>query len=673
VSESALLASGRVLERSETRSRLYVGQVMHQRLGATGHAFQYPVYVYALDLDELEALDQDLPLFSHNRLNVVSLHDSDYLSGQGSIRGRIDAFLKERGLDAEVKKVTLVTAARYFNHVFNPVSFYYCYGQQGALVAAVAEVNNTFGERHLYILERPETGPGGSFGRATAPKDFHVSPFYEKEGDYEFSFSELGASLDIRIDIVKDGQPVFRSRLWGRARPLTGPSLAKTLLQFPLSAALTMPRILWQAAKLRYQKRLPVITKPYAQSAMTIVAEAPSAFQKATMALVFRFLGRLRRGRLALVLPDRSERSFGGAEAGVQATIVVGNYAFFRRVILGGDIGLGESFQEGEWSSPDLAAVIRLLGENMAQADDRSISLAGLGRLMNRLGHVFRSNTRQGSRVNIKAHYDLSNDLYALFLDKTWMYSSAVFEGQDEDLESAQRRKIRMILDKAQLKPGMELLEVGSGWGSLAIEAASEYGCKVTSITLSDEQLRLARQRADKAGVSALVEFKICDYRDIQGSFDRVISVEMLEAVGHEFLGAYFAALDRALKPGGLAVIQVITLPDQRYEAYRRGCDWIQKHIFPGAVCPSLNALCEAMTASSSFVIDQAENIGLHYVRTLNLWRRSFLAEQEKIKKLGFDPKFIRTWDYYFSYCEAGFQARLINNLQLVLRKGARA
>jgi cyclopropane-fatty-acyl-phospholipid synthase len=655
------------------QSRIYVGHVMHERKGSTQHLFRYPVYVYALDLDELETLHQRLSLFSYNAPNIVSLRDEDYLKGSGSIRERLDVFLNERGLKTQVKKVTLVTAARYFNYVFNPVSFYYCYGAQSQLLAAVAEVNNTFGERHLYILEKPRAEEGGFQGRAVAPKDFHVSPFYEKDGDYDFYFSTLGDHLDIRINILKDGKLVFRSRLWGQARSLSGIELLKTLLQFPISASLTMPRILWQAAKLRYQKRLPVITKPYAQSLMTIQAEAPSRFQKMTMNLVFKFFERLRRGRLTLTLPDRSQRVFGGLEEGVNAEMTIGNYSFFRRAILGGDIGLGESYQEGEWSSSNLTAVVRLLGENMEEADDRSLSFSGLGRLMNRMGHLVRSNTISGSRRNIKEHYDLSNDLYALFLDKTWMYSSAVFSKATEDLETAQRRKIKMILEKAQLKPGMEILEIGSGWGSVAMAAAKTYGCKVTSITLSDEQLRLARERAKRAGLSDRVEFKICDYRDIQGCFDRVISIEMLEAVGHEFLGEYFNSVDRALRPDGLAVIQVITLPDQRYEAYRKGCDWIQKHIFPGAVCPSLNALSNAMTLNSSLVLDQLENIGPHYARTLQLWRERFLLEKGKIKNLGFDDKFIRTWDYYFSYCEAGFQARLINNLQLVLRKGARA
>ena len=479
-------AQTRPKERAIVNSKIYVGHVMHERGGAGAHSFQYPVYVYAIDLDELEAFGPEPGFFSHNRRNIVSLFDADYLSGEGSLRERLGRLLKERGIDHLVRKVTLVTAARYFNYVFNPVSFYYCRDAKGALLCAVAEVNNTFGERHLYVLERPQAEEGGFLGRATQPKDFHVSPFNDMAGDYDFYFSELGEKMDIRINVLKGGKPAFRSRIWGQARPLNRAQLAKTLLQFPLSAALTMPRILWQAAKLRYQKRLPVYSKPYASSAMTIRAEAPSSLQKLSMSLVFSFMQSLQRGRLTITLPDRSQKVFGKG-GGTQAEMTIGNYAFFRRVILGGDIGLGESYQEGEWSSPDLTAVIKMLGENMEHADDRSLSLASLGRLANRFKHLARSNTLSGSKKNIQAHYDLSKDLYALYLDKTWMYSGAIFARKNEGLETAQRRKIKGILDKAKLEKGMSILEIGSGWGSLAIEAAKNTAAAVTSLTLSHE------------------------------------------------------------------------------------------------------------------------------------------------------------------------------------------
>jgi cyclopropane-fatty-acyl-phospholipid synthase len=658
-------------EAARFESRIYVCRLSHERLSPVPHRFEYPAYVYAIDLDELESLNSKLRLFGHNRFALASLWDKDYLNGEGSLRQGLKRYLEPKGLWEDSLRITLVTGLRYFNYVFNPVSFYYCYDRQASLVAAVAEVNNTFGERHLYILGHPEDPEGRFLGRALAKKDFHVSPFYDQSGDYEFFFSPLNGSLDIRIHILKAGEVDFRARLWGEARPLKDGELLRTIFQFPLTAALTMPRILWQAAKLSYQKRLSVYSKPYAASEMTLRGEEANALQGLSRDLVLRFFEKLRKGRLKLLLPNRQELSFGGQEAGVEATLRVGNYAFFRRLLLSGDIGLGESYQEGEWDSPDLTALLRLFGENMDSADDRGLFSATLGRLGNRLKHALHANTLQGSRENIEAHYDLSNELYALFLDPSWMYSSAVFAGDAEALEPAQRRKIAMILEKAQLRPGMKLLEIGSGWGSLAIEAASR-GTAVTSITLSREQLRVAKSRALEAGLASPIDFKICDYRQVEGLYDRVVSVEMLEAVGHEYLGAYFASLERVLRPGGLAVIQVISVPQQRYEAYRRSCDWIQKHIFPGALCPSLEAVLEAAATNSSFSLESSVNIGPHYARTLALWRKNFLGASENIKALGFDARFLRTWDYYFSYCEAGFASRLIHNYQLVFRKGGR-
>jgi cyclopropane-fatty-acyl-phospholipid synthase len=642
---------------------------MHARHGEAPHAFQYPIYFYALNLDELGDLDRRIPFFSHNRPNLVSFHDRDYLRGYGGLKGRLLEFLEPHHLEGEVAQVLLVTSARYFNYVFNPVSFYYCLRLDGSLAAVVAEVNNTFGERHVYVLPRPEESNGGFGGKAVVAKSFHVSPFNKIEGDYEFWFSKPGETIDIHINILERGRAVFRSRLWGKATALDSTHLARTLLKYPLSTALTIPRILWQAARLKFQKGLPVFTKPYAGSEYTLRGEAPGPFQRLTSGLVLGHFNHLKKGRLSVTLPDRRVLQFGLGD-GIQAQITVGNWAFFRRLLSSGDIGLGESFQEGEWTSPDLTAVLEFFGDNLAAAD-QGLSLAWIGRKLNRWLHLGRANTLSGSKKNIEAHYDLGNEHYSLFLDAHWMYSSAIFASEDESLDEAQERKIGMILAKAKLRPGLKVLEIGSGWGSLAI-AAAKLGCQVTSITLSQEQLKLARQRAKEAGEEGRVEFLLRDYRDIEGTFDRVLSVEMLEAVGHEYLGRYFRAVDRALAPGGRAVIQVISVPDERYQAYRQGCDWIQKHVFPGAVCPSPGAMQSAMAAHSRLKIEHSENIGPHYPTTLNRWKKRLLERASEVKALGFDERFLRTWEYYFSYCEAGFRARLIQNYQLVLNRAER-
>ena len=289
------------------------------------------------------------------------------------------------------------------------------------------------------------------------------------------------------------------------------------------------------------------------------------------------------------------------------------------------------------------------------------------GKVRNRLRHLLNSNTVTGSRRNIYAHYDLGNDFFKLFLDPTLMYSCARFEDGDT-LETAQRRKVASILDKARIEPGDEVLEIGSGWGTCAIEAAKR-GAKVTTLTISERQFEFVKERVKREGFEGKVAVRFCDYRKAEGRYDKIVSIEMIEAVGHEFLGVFFATCDRLLKPNGLVVIQAITIPDQTYEAYRRGCDWIQKHIFPGALLPSLTALSNAMTGNSRLVTESVENIGIHYSRTLREWRRTLLSKPEAVKALGFNDEFLRTWEYYFCYCEAAFGTRTLGDLQLVLTR----
>ncbi len=414
-------------------------------------------------------------------------------------------------------------------------------------------------------------------------------------------------------------------------------------------------------------------TRPAAAS--TPLAAVPGAIERWLARRVLDALAALERGRLELRLPDGSVRRFGAREdaaaprPGPVAAIDVSSWAFFPRVALGGDLGFAESFVDGEWTTPDLTAVISLFIANEEVLASEAGTPSLLRRAADRLDHLRRRNTPGGSRRNIRAHYDLGNDFFRLFLDATMTYSCGLFERPDEPLETVQLRKIRRVLDKAQLEPGMHLLEVGCGWGSTALVAAREYGVRVTGLTVSEEQRAWGLARVGEAGLADRVAIELCDYRHAHGSYDRVVSIEMLEAVGHEYFGAYFAAIDRLLAPGGRAVIQVITLPDQRYEGYLGRVDFIQKHVFPGAVIPSLTALCEAMTRASSLVVEHLENIGPHYAPTLAAWRRRFLAQAAELSRLGFDPRFQRTWEYYFAYCEAGFASRYLNDLQLVLTR----
>lgn len=324
---------------------------------------------------------------------------------------------------------------------------------------------------------------------------------------------------------------------------------------------------------------------------------------------------------------------------------------------------------EGEWDTDDLTTLLRVIGSNMEEINRRGLVTSALGVASNRIRHFLHRNTLFGSRSNIAYHYDLGNDFYRLFLDETMTYSSALFADEGQDLAGAQRNKIRHLLDRVPAAPGDHLLEIGSGWGELSLIAARERGCRVTTITLSREQLRIVRQRVREAGLQERIKPMLCDYRRLKGQFDKVVSVEMIEAVGHEFLGTYFHSIDRLLKPGGLAGIQAITIPDHRYERYRSHPDWIQKYIFPGAVVPSISAMTGAMARDSKLVLEELYNFPLHYAKTLRLWRQGFEQNIGKARELGFDDRFLRMWRYYLCYCEAGFAERLLGVAHLTLSR----
>lgn len=655
-------------------SCIYHGQVSHARLQPVGHTFRYPVYFFGLDLAELPELSAVSRLFGHNRKRPLAVHDRDYLTDDPRpIADKLKEFLHRAGLGDATARVFLVTAARYWNYVFNPVSFYYCFNPAGQLRCTVAEVNNTFQERHLYVLPASTPADPQRVAHFEAPKAFHVSPFNDLQGTYSFAFSPPTPRLAIDVNIVREGQVVFRSRMEGSPVPFTAANLRRTLARYPLTAALTVPRIMAQAGRLYFQKKLPVFTKPVPQSPMTIRTAPPTAVERLCQKPILALLDRIQRGRLALTLPDGTTRELGGQHPGTSSALQVRDYRFFQRVARDGDIGLGESYMAGEWTSPDLTAVISQLIENRDVLDDGNPRTAVLGRVFNRLLHLTRPNTPGGSRKNISAHYDLSNEFFAQFLDPSMLYSSGVYEKPGDTLEQAQQRKLDLLIQKLRVRPEHHVLEIGSGWGAMAIALARQTGCRVTSVTVSQKQFELATQRVKEAGLANRVDIKLCDYRHIEGRFDRIVSIEMLEAVGPQFLGDYFAAADRLLKPDGLFALQVITMPDHRYAAYCKGADWIQKHIFPGGHLPSLTAISAAMTQHSTFHVEQLDNIGIHYAQTLKDWRERFLAKADAIRAMGFDEVFMRKWDYYFCYCEAAFATRTLNNLHLVLSRTGNA
>ncbi len=342
---------------------------------------------------------------------------------------------------------------------------------------------------------------------------------------------------------------------------------------------------------------------------------------------------------------------------------------FWPAVALGGSVGAGEAYMDGLWRCDDLVGLVRLLLRNRRVLEGMDRGLAGLSAPLRRLLHRLNRNTPAGSRRNIAAHYDLGNAFYRLWLDATLMYSCAVFERPDMSLEEASLAKLDRICKKLGIRPGDRVLEIGTGWGGFALHAAGRYGARVTTATISREQYDLACQRVSDAGLRERVEVLLSDYRDLSGQYDRLVSIEMVEAVGADYLETYFRQCGRLLKPDGAMLLQAITIADQRYEQALTEVDFIQKHIFPGGFLPSVTALTAAMTRGSDLRTLHLEDIGPHYAETLSRWRANFFTQIDRIRALGFDERFIRMWDFYLSYCEGGFRERDIGTVQMVLAK----
>ncbi|THD42485.1 MAG: class I SAM-dependent methyltransferase [Bradyrhizobium sp.] len=374
-------------------------------------------------------------------------------------------------------------------------------------------------------------------------------------------------------------------------------------------------------------------------------------------AVLNRFLPALRFGRLRVVLPSGGAIVRKGAEPGPDATVIFHRGRGLRRLVSGGDVGFAEGYLEGDWTTPDLVATLRLASRN-ENAWKENLRGARLVRWVNRLRHVLRGNSRRGSRRNIEAHYDLGNGFYRLWLDANMQYSSALWDDAP-DLEAAQARKLARIGELLAVTGGESVLEIGCGWGGLALSLA-ERGADVTAITISPSQLAWASRSAAERAKGARVDFRLQDYRDVSANFDRIVSIEMLEAVGEAWWPAYFGALARCLKSGGRAVIQAITIADNIFDDYRRNPDFIQKHIFPGGFLPSKSALA-AQIAAAGLRLAHSETFGASYARTLAEWRKRFHAHWPEIEAQGFDQRFRRLWDYYLCYCEAGFAEGVID------------
>jgi cyclopropane-fatty-acyl-phospholipid synthase len=362
--------------------------------------------------------------------------------------------------------------------------------------------------------------------------------------------------------------------------------------------------------------------------------------------------------------------SFGDPAAARRARLDVHDERAFRRVLTGGDIGFGEAYVDGDWTSPDLVGLLRLAIRNLALFEERNTPFSALSRWRDLLGHRLRPNSRRGSRANIHRHYDIGNDFYSLFLGRTMAYSAGVYVSASDSLERAQEEKFDRICRKLRLGPADRLLEIGTGWGGFAAWAATRYGCHVTTTTISAEQHASAGALFARLGLGPeRVRLLLEDYRDLTGRFDKIVSIEMFEAVGFRRYDTYFRQCDRLLAEDGTMLLQAITVPDQRFRRYLATPDWIQKYIFPGGELASVGAILQSLGRSTSMALFHAEDIGAHYARTLRAWRERFGAELGRVRALGFDERFIRTWEYYLASCEAAFLERQVSDVQLLLTK----
>jgi cyclopropane-fatty-acyl-phospholipid synthase len=364
------------------------------------------------------------------------------------------------------------------------------------------------------------------------------------------------------------------------------------------------------------------------------------------------------------------ERLLGQADApgaGLRATLRVHDPAFYRAIAANGSVGAGESYMEGHWDCDDLVALIRLFARNRELLDAVERGPARLGGIAMRGLHSLRRNTRGGSRRNIAAHYDLGNEFFALFLDQDMMYSSAMFASPDDTLEQASARKLRRICEKLELRASDHLLEIGTGWGGMALFAAREYGCRVTTTTISERQHALAAERVRAAGLQDRITLLRRDYRDLEGHYDKLVSIEMVEAVGHQFLDGYFGKCASLLAPGGLALVQAITIEDHRYAQALRSVDFIKRHVFPGSFIPCASVLVESAARAGRLRLLNLEDFGDSYALTLRHWRQRFLARREQARALGLDERFLRYWEFYLCYCEGGFLEHATSDVQLLL------
>lgn len=648
---------------------IYFASLKHSRLYPVKHEFKRRHLFCIFDLDEIADISKKNILFTYNKRGIFFIKDNNYLDEKElSLKSKISFFVKESGFEKPVSKIYLATSCGYFfKNVFNPASFYFCFDDDNNFLCAVAEVNNTFGERHLYILGVSEEE--GVF-KASSDKVFHVSPFNKVEGKYNFYFGIKEKNFFVKIELEKDSTPFLYAQLTEKQRlDFSDRNFFKAILNFHIIPHLTKPAIFKEAFKLFFAKKLKYNDKPVAKNKMTIKKSPYSIFQKISKFLFLKRLSFFKQGNIDIYLPGKESFKKGNFSHPKNADLYINDYSFFPDVLKKRDIGLGEGYMNSIYETDDLVSLLKFFIQNTSVSAKRfSISLYLKFYLRKILGQD-NPNSLIGSRKNISKHYDLNNEFFSLFLDENMIYSSGIYLEKDDDLFTSQINKMDALIKKGKINKNDHVLEIGCGWGGFAVYAAKKTGCRLTAVTISQEQYDYAVKRVKNENLEDKINIVLTDYRKIKGKFDKIVSIEMIEAVGEKYTSNYFKKIDSLLKKDGMAVIQGITVPDQEYFTYKYKYDWIQKHIFPGGHLLSVTQISKKISSKTGLIIEHLENIGPHYAKTLKQWNENFTKNIDKIKALGFDDLFIRKWKFYLNSCEALFAVRGAENIQIVLTR----
>ena len=647
---------------------IYRTTVTHDRQVPVRHSFEYRSYSWYVDLDELPSLPWWLRAFAR-------FDARDHLAGRPgqSLRDRVDAYLVDHGAALPGGRITALLQARVLGYVFNPISVFWCHDHQGEVQHVIAEVHNTYGQRHAYLLP-PANKP------AVVAKKLYVSPFNRVSGHYQVLAPRPNQKLDLVVSLHDGSKPAFVARLRGTHSPATLRHITRMQIVSPLAPLMVALRIRIQGIAL-WLRRVPMVPRNTAISQKDLpaidserwpaVATVPSGPRAAASAIVANRLLRRIGNRLPVrfAYPDGS--AIGAGEATSPTLIINQPDRLARRIGRHGLIGFGESYMAGEWESDDLAGLLTVLARDMAELVPsawqwlRPIVLASQPHWMER--------SREEDRRAVAEHYDLPSELFSEFLDETMTYSSALFDrlpASWPDLAEAQRQKIDRLLDAANVGPGTTLLEIGTGWGELCIRAAAR-GAEVRSLTLSERQVCVARRRVAAAGLSDRVQIDLRDYRDVGGNYDAVVSVEMIEAIGFHAWPEYFRMIDRLLRPNGRFAMQAITMPHDRMLASRKTHTWIQKYIFPAGLIPSTDAISEITERHTALRIVDSFSLRAHYAETLQLWRERFAQGHRTLSHMGFDEVFSRMWELYLAYSEAGFRSGYLDVYQWTFTREA--